>query len=430
MSAIAEYLLLCGATVIGSDIRESTQTAKLCELGAKIYIGHKAENVSGASVVVYNSSIKPNNPELAYAKKIGLKIYGRMEFLNEISKRFKVKIGVAGCHGKTTATAMIGAILSANNEKFLMHVGGNVVDIGNLYFSGNDYFLSEICEFDRNIDKFNAEIACLLNVGYDHADCYKDIYEIQDAYLSYIKRAKFGIVNGDDEYSAKTGLPCLTFGLNDECDIYADDVELKNGRPSFTLNIKNDIPIKINLNVYGLHNVYNALAAAAVAIVLNVPKEKIKEGLENFKGIYRRFEFVGKFNGADVICDYAHHPTEISAALKTVNDLGYNNVCVIFQPHTYSRTKALKKEFAESLSVAENLFIYKTFPAREEYDADGSAESLFKELKNAKGFFQCADDVKKRLQQGVGTGDAVLVLGAGDLYDEFKVMLSKDGQGS
>ncbi|MBQ9481810.1 MAG: UDP-N-acetylmuramate--L-alanine ligase, partial [Clostridia bacterium] len=309
MSAIAEYLIKKGCFVSGSDLTDGFETKKLRSLGARIFIGHDGKNVFGSDAVIYNSAVKPDNPELYAARKLGLPVVDRVAFLNKIADGFSLKIGVAGCHGKTTATAMLAGVLRQARKKFLMHLGGEDIDCGNMYFSGNDIFLTEVCEFNRNIDRFDTDVSCVLNVGFDHADCYRDIEDIKNAYYYFLDRSDFRIVNADDEYLSRYGKDALSFGLY-RGDIIARNVSLNGGMPEFQVKYGGK-DLKINLSVYGEHNVYNALCAVAAGKLLGISGETVAEGLERFKGIKRRFEKTGYINGAEVVCDYAHHPTEL-----------------------------------------------------------------------------------------------------------------------
>ena len=416
MSAIAKYLHFSGFIVSGSDAHPGRLTEELIRLGIKVFPYHGAENVTCADAVIYNSAIKPDNPELIEARRRGIQTIGRMDFLSAISKRFKTSVGIAGCHGKTTATAMLSHVLLRANKKFAMTVGGEDNFLGNFYYSGDDLFVSEICEFDRNTDKFSANIACVLNVGYDHADCYKNIYDIRDTYFSFLNRAECRVVNGNDGFLSEYPSYDIVFGVGKGFDVSASDIRLCGGKAEFTVKCGNDYAL-FKPNAYGEHNVYNALAAASLALRLGVGLVATSEALGNFSGIKRRFENTGRLYGADVICDYAHHPTEIKASLETAKKLGYNRIFTIFQPHTYTRTKALMEEFSAALSKAPNPSVYATYAAREEYDAAGSAKALFDTLPNAENYFDNAESMFSYLSKKITPGDLVLVLGAGDIYD-------------
>ncbi len=423
MSAIAKHLIREGFEVSGSDAAENEETATLCKLGAAVYHGHSPANVAGADVVVYNSAIKEDNPELSAARMSGVEVLGRMDFLRRISSGYEKTVGIAGCHGKTTATAMLAGILAADGRGFFSHIGGEDVNLGNYHYSGKEIFLTEVCEFARNIEKMPVEYACLLNVGFDHADCYRDIEDLKAAYFSYLDRAKVRIVNADDEYIKTYTGNVLGFGMGANACCRAENLRIENALPVFDLCL-NGKRACVRLNAAGVHNVYNALAAALAAHALKTPFSSIVSGLEAFSGLKRRFEHIGTFHGAEVICDYAHHPDEIRAAIAAARALGKGEPVVVFQPHTYTRTAALMDGFVSALSQAAEVYIYKTFAAREEYSEKGSAKALFSSLPAARGYFDNEEELYEGLKGKIKAGDVLLVLGAGDIYYTVKKMVS------
>ncbi|MBP5193646.1 MAG: UDP-N-acetylmuramate--L-alanine ligase, partial [Clostridia bacterium] len=311
-SAIAKHLLSRGFEVSGSDLICGAEIRELKKLGAKIYIGHDASNVIGADEVVYNSAVGEDNVELKYARDNGLPTSDRIDFLRNLSEKFGVSLGVAGCHGKTTATAMIANVLFASDYKFLAHIGGEDNNFGNYFYNGDDIFLTEVCEFNRNIRRLPAKIACVLNVGFDHADCYRDLEDLKGVYREFLNGAEFRVVNADDENLRGSKENVFTYGIGNEADFNAENIAQSAEGISFRVRYKNgEIPIKIK--AFGRHNVYNALCAVAACKFLKIPDKTIAEGLGRFAGIKRRFETVGRINGARVVCDYAHHPEEIAA---------------------------------------------------------------------------------------------------------------------
>ena len=417
MSAIAKYILSEGGIVCGSDVRKSRIIDDLQRLGVNIFIGHNGANIKGYEAVIVNSAIAEDNPELLYARALGLKIYSRAEFLSSIMGDFSLSAGIAGCHGKTTATAMLSNICKAAGREFLAHIGGEDILLGNHYYSGKEIFIGEICEYKRNIDKFFVDVACVLNVGYDHADCYSNLNEVVSVYYAFLDRAKIRIINVDDGVLSKYGKASITYGLVNEADFFAKDVYYDGATLSFTLCAKGKY-FNITMGVIGEHNVYNALAASATAYALGIDLEYVVKGLNAFKGIKRRFEFVGYINSARVICDYAHHPKEIASAIKTARGITKGRLIVVFQPHTYSRTKALMSEFLECFNGVDDLSIFKEYAARESFDAAGSAKSLYNNLITAKNYFNDIFELKKYLHKAACTGDTVLMLGAGDIYEK------------
>ncbi len=420
MSGLAEYFLSVGFTVSGSDREDSYRIKKLISLGAKIQIGHNVDLVKTAQAVVYNDAISVENPELKYAKENGIYILSRAEALKMVCENFCDVVGVAGCHGKTTATCMIAHIFNAKNLKFTAHIGGEDLKLGNCVIRGNDVFLSEVCEFKKNIDKFSPDFAVCLNVGVDHMDCYKTQSELFNSYISFVKRGYKSIISQDDAilstYNHNNG---LTFSSKKEAFVQAKNIRQNRGKYSFDLFVKGKKKGKIRLSVFGRHNVDNALAASTLAISMGIEFKYIKRGLKNFVGVVRRFESLGQLGKGQVICDYAHHPTEILASIKTAKEWAKGKVFVLFQPHTYSRTVFLKEEFISVLKDIENLGLYKTFSARENYIEGGSAYDLCQNLVGCEYF----EDVEKALvyyKERLGKNDILLVLGAGDLYYMIK----------
>lgn len=425
MSSLARYLHGIGFCVSGSDIAESKNLDKLREEGIMVYIGHSSENVAGKDVVIYSDAISEANPELMEAKANKLYILRRGELLKIVSENFKKKIGVCGCHGKTTATCMLAHVFDEANERFTAHIGGFDLKFGNFVSKGNKYFISEVCEYKKNLDNFDADFAVCLNAEADHLDCYKNREELRDTYFGFLKRAYKAIICHDDKtLSGYNGDNIVTFGLNPESDFRAANITEKEGRYSFDLYVFGVKSDSVKLKVFGGHNVLNSLAVFACAYLCGIDLKTIRRGLENFRGVERRFENIGSINGAEVIADYAHHPTEIAEAVKTINEAKSGRVFVVFQPHTFSRTIFLKEQFVKVLSDVQNLSVYKTYPAREKYIEGGSAEELAKLLPSAT-YYDRAEQLLAYLYSVAKKGDTVLVLGAGDLEGIIRKSVGK-----
>ncbi len=426
MSSLANYLIEMGFNVSGSDIMPSLYTERLAEKGCKIYIGHSEKNIDGAQVIVYNSAIGEENAELKAARENKLFILSRAELLKMVSENFKTSIGVCGCNGKTTVTCMLAHIFKRANARFTAHIGGYDNSLTNSYVSGSEYFISEVCEYKKNIAQFKATVGVCLNTGEDHLECYTDKDELIGCYFNFLKQAETAVVFAEDEnlknYKNKNA---VTFGYGENCDYAIGKVVSKRGKYSFDLKLKSGETIRINLNVYGRHNVINAAAAAAAAAECNISPHAIKRGIESFNGTMRRFEKIGSVSGSVIIADYAHHPEEITAALSTADEVCGGELYVIFQPHTYTRTLLLKDEFASALSGVKNLVIYKTFAAREEYIAGGSAYELYNAMGKRGVYISDADALIEYIKSKAKRGDTFLVLGAGDLYDLLKRRLKK-----
>lgn len=425
MSALAKYCLSSGFSVSGSDRTSNERLLELEKLGAKIFVGHSENNLDGVHVVVFSDAIDENNPELKRAKELGCYVLSRAELLNMIAENFGTVIGVAGCHGKTTVTSMLAHIFIKANVPFTAHVGGEDSVYGNFINRGHEVFLSEVCEFKKNLNRFTADIAVCLNTGKDHMDCYESEEELKNTYLDFIKRGYKSIIGvNDDVLNEYKGANKIGFSIYNESKFTAKNLKEERGVYSFDLFIKGKKITKIKLNVYGEHNVKNALASIACAYEVGIPIRKIKAGLKSFKGVKRRYEQIGKINGCDVIADYAHHPTEISACLKLAEERCKGQLFVVFQPHTYSRTVFLKEEFIEVLNKVNNLSLFKTYSARENYMAGGGAKDL-SDLLTSSAYFEDEKELVETLKKKVRKNDLVLILGAGDLYDKIKAILSR-----
>ena len=414
MSGLAFFLQKQGFCVAGSDIAAGSMTAKLEDAGIRVHYGHAPERISIADAVIVNSAIAEDDPELVEARRRNIPVYGRAELLHLVSSCFENSIGIAGCHGKTTATAMCAHVLEECSGSCSAHIGGEDLDYGNFHLGGEKYFVTEACEYKGNFLKLEPDLAVVLNTDKDHLECYGNAENLRAAYAEFARRADGAIVCGEDEIVHMVR-PALTFGMSDKFDVSASNVRSVGGKYSFHLRICGETFDKIKLNAYGRHNIYNALAAAAVAEYYGYPPSFAAEGLKKFRGIRRRFEPIGKMNGAELIADYAHHPREIAAALNTAREICGGKLFVVFQPHTYSRTKLLFDDFVSVLSGVEELVIYKTYPAREYFDAAGSALTLSESLPNSL-YIESVRELEIYLRCSLGAGDVVLFLGAGDIY--------------
>ena len=351
-------------------------------------------------------------------------VLSRAEALNTVAENFSDVVGVCGCHGKTTVTCMLAHIFSCAKINFTAHIGGSDVKFGNFIMQGNDVFLSEVCEFKQNINKFNADYAVCLNVGKDHMDCYGSENELYNAYASFAKRAYKSVINKKDKYLSSLSLNnSIGFSDSGEGEFSAKNIRSKKGRYSFDLYKNKELKAKIKLSVYGRHNVENALAAASCALCMGIDSIHVKKGLNSFIGVARRFERIGKIGGAEVIADYAHHPTEIEACLKASREISRGEIYVVFQPHTYTRTLYLKSEFLSVLSKVENLSLFKTFSTRESYQKGGGAYDLHLLLDKSL-YFEDLSAMLCYYKSKLKRKDILLVLGAGDLYGIVKKHLN------
>lgn len=411
MSALAKFFITLGFIVSGSDNQSSQIINELIEKGVKIYKEHNFKNLEIVDIVVYNNAIKKDNPELEYALKNSL-VFSRGELLREISNNFNCCIGIAGCHGKTTASCMISNTLK-DKYKIFSHLGGEDKNLGNYYFDGNEVMISEVCEYAKNINLFNSSVAVCLNIGFDHHDCYKNYSELISSYYNFLDRADTKIVNNDDIYlSEYKSINKITYGINRTADFMAKNIVIKQNKIKFDLYNYAEKICTFEIEGICKHNVYNALATICAGKVMGQSYGEIKNKLKEFKGVCRRMEKLAEISGKEFFADYAHHPEEIGSTLHSFNDIyGKKNTLIIFQPHTFSRTKSLFNDFIKVLKN-NNLILYKTYPARETEDMGYSAKYLsqFVKCEYAETQEQLFNLIKKSHKK------RVLFMGAGDIY--------------
>lgn len=413
MSALARLLASWGKKVGGSDICESVFTRSLEECGIKICIGEECDDISHFDVIVYTDAVPYGNLQLCEARRLQKIIISRGRFLGLVSKKFGSVIAVAGCHGKTTCTSMLAHIFKAAQKNFCAHIGGRDLEFSNFYIDGMDYFITEACEYKKNFLFLKPDVAIILNSKPDHMECYGSEEELKECYRAFAGPADVKVSLYGDPVAEG-----LKFGINKNADYAARKICGVNGKYSFYVYEGGYELGKVALNVYGKHNILNALAALAAARSAQIGFNDIKAGLAQFKGVERRFEKLGEIGGAEVIADYAHHPDEIRATLGTVKKITRGNIYVIFQPHTYSRTKLLLNQFIRVLSPQQNLLIYRTYAAREYYDDGGSALTLSQKIKKSR----YGDDERDIADfvSNAAPGDCIIFLGAGDIYDIAK----------
>lgn len=416
MSALAKYLYGRGLAVSGSDIAVNEEITQLEELGIPVTIGHSTDRVTGARAVVYTDAISQNDPELKRAKLLDIPVFSRMELLNEITREFSFIIAVAGSHGKTSTTSMCAHILAKSNKPFAAHIGGRDAVFDNFYANGNRFFLTEACEYKKNILRLSGvNTAVWLNCDNDHMECYKNSEDLRNTFYEFALRAERSVVNGEDK-NIRIPPNAVRFAINaPDCDYTAVSLRQSGERYAFTVMERGEKLCRVKLRVAGRFHVNNALAAVAAMRLNGLEAEEIRAGLESFEGVKRRFEKIGTYRKAEFICDYAHHPAEIKKVLELANKRKRRNVYVIFQPHTYSRTEFLMREFAEVLSAVDRPVIYKTYAAREAYSEAGNAFTLHKNIKNSL-YAESVRELEVFIKRNVSAGDTVLFLGAGDIY--------------
>ena len=430
MSGLAEILMKEGFTVSGSDNKESSLTDHLTDKGAVIFYGQKASNIiDGINVVVYTAAIHEDNEEFMEAKRQGLPMLSRAELLGQLMTNYDTPIAVSGTHGKTTTTSMLSHIFLAGDMDPTISVGGILKSIhGNIRVGSSGLFVTEACEYTNSFLHFFPKISVILNIDADHLDFFKDLDDIRHSFRLFAELLPEDgtlVINGDIENLSyiTDGLACrvVTFGREASLDYSASDIQYdEQGNASFDL-IRHGIPSgHVTLSVGGEHNVYNALSAIAVADLLGVSAETIQEGLLSFHGTDRRFEYKGEFNGITVIDDYAHHPTEIEATLKSAAHYPHRELWCIFQPHTYTRTKALFDEFAQALSHTDHLILADIYAARETDTLGISSEQLAR----AAASYGCDaiylpsfDEIEKYVRDHCQSGDLLITMGAGDVVN-------------
>jgi UDP-N-acetylmuramate--alanine ligase len=429
MSGIAEVLRNYGLEVSGSDLAASEATRHLEGLGVQISIGHDPAHVEGVNLVVRSSAISDDNPEIIAARRLGITVVRRAEMLAELM-RLKYGIAVAGTHGKTTTTSLVGTLLTEAGLDPTVIVGGRLRVSGTGARIGKSrYLVAEADEFDRSFLRLFPVLAVITNIEADHLDTYRDLGEILSAFEEFAHRVPFfgQIIACLDDRNVQGLLPHLlehrvvTYGFSPQADLMAVDVETHEGVSELTVrHVQKGELGRLKLPLPGRHNVQNALAAVAVALALGLPFKAISRGLGAFKGVHRRFERLGSFQGAAVVDDYAHHPAEVIATLSAARQVYPRaRLHAVFQPHLYSRTQQLAKEFGRALLAADFAWVTGIYGSRERPLAGVSGE-LIVEAARASGHRNvryCADwrELPERLREAVQPGDVVLTLGAGDI---------------
>ncbi len=436
MSGLAEVLLNSGFRVSGSDAKASPLTDRLASLGAQIMIGQRAENIlPDTDCVVYTAAIHPDNPELRAAAEQNIPLLTRAELLGQLMRNYKTSVAVAGTHGKTTTTSMCTHILLEADLDPTVSVGGILPSIGgNIRVGGSETFVTEACEYTNSFLSFFPTIELILNIDADHLDFFKDL---DDIIASFRRFAELLGEEGTLIISADTAgfdtvtkdLPAeiITFSMEGNADYTAADLSTDDrGCYSFTCLEKGSAIGSFTLKVPGIHNVANALAAIALGRKLGLDADVIRRGLLSFAGTDRRFEYKGSVCGASVFDDYAHHPTEITATLRAAQGMPHKKLWVAFQPHTYSRTKALLPEFADALTLADHVIVAEIYAARETDTLGISSADLMQEIRS-KGTeaetFATFDEIEAYLKSHLEEGDMLITMGAGNIVEVGEHML-------
>ncbi len=436
MSGIAELLLNLGYRVSGSDIAMSDVTERLKRLGGRIYQGHCAENIKDVDVVVTSSAIKSGNPEVNAALEAAIPVIPRAEMLAELM-RLKYSIAVAGAHGKTTTTSMVAAVLGAGGLDPTVVIGGKLKSINtNAVLGGGDYIVAEADESDGSFLKFSPTIAVVTNIDLEHVDFYKNIERIQSVFLDFIHRVPFyGLaVLCLDNPRIQEIIPHIkkrytTYGLNAQADYQAKEIFFDGTRSRFSVFRGESFIGEILLNLPGVHNVCNSLAAIAVGFELGIEFACIKSALETIEGVQRRLEFKGEFNGVMVMDDYGHHPTEIKTTLEAVRkSWPQRRLIVLFQPHRYTRTQALFDEFTRSFYQCDVLVLLPIYAAGEDKIDGVDSRRLYEGIKQHGHkdvcFFDDMAAAAAHVRNIAEQGDIVLTLGAGDVWKAGAMLLA------
>ena len=428
MSALARILVQKGINVSGSDIKESELTKKLEGEGIEVKYTQVAENITpDIDHVVYTAAISKDNPEFKKAQELNIPLVNRASLLSDIMKGYKYSIGVSGTHGKTSTTSMLSHILIEAKKDPTISVGGMLPLIGgNLKIGKEEFFLTEACEYTNSFLELSPNVEVILNIEADHLDFFKDLDDIRKSFKKFIaKLDDNGILVINEKISNKEELldgfsgKVYSFGLGKGY-VNAKNINYDfEGKAEFDLYVEDKFTGKIKLSVYGEHNILNALAAIATGMALDISLEDIKRGLEGYGGVHRRFEVKGTVKGLTVIDDYAHHPGEIEATIEAAKKLKYKRLCVVFQPHTYSRTKALLEDFARVLSKADLVVLADIYAAREK-DTLGVSSKDIETLINKKSqkayYFPTFDEIESFVLSKLDKGDICITMGAGDIY--------------
>lgn len=425
MSPLAEVLVGAGLIITGSDMAHSEKTEHLQQMGVKIYFGHRAENIEpDTQFVIRTAAVHDDNPEIRRAHEMGIPVYERAQAWGTIMKDYRNALCISGTHGKTTTTSMCTHILMAAEKDPTVMIGGTLpmLHAGHRVGQG-DTIVLESCEYCDSFLNFFPTIAVILNIEEDHLDYFTEgLPAIQRSFRRFAETVpENGLVvaNLEDKNTmdALQGIDreVITFGLTEVADIYAKDLKFSGASTTFDVYCFGEKLTDVTLHVPGLHNVRNALAAIAGTIRLGVGATAVKYGLAGFNGAGRRFEYKGKYNGADVYDDYAHHPSALKVTLDAVDRLGYKRVIVVFQPHTYSRTLALFDDFVTELRRPDVTYLAEIYAARETNTMGVSSRDLAAKINGAK-YFADFDEIVQDLRKYVQPGDIVLTIGAGDVY--------------
>ena len=434
MCPLAEVLAGMGLQVQGSDMSESDTVRQLRAQGIPVAVGHSAENLKDCALVIRTAAIHDDNPEIAGAIARGIPVYERAQAWGAIMQHYQNAVCISGTHGKTTTTSMATHIFMAAQADPTVMIGGTLPLLHSGYRVGRgDTIILESCEYCNSFLNFFPTVAVILNVEADHLDFFKDLADIEHSFHAFadlVPQRGYIISNADDPGAreAVKGLshPVFTFGIADpDADCTAHNVAFHDGCPTFDVVIHGETYAHVELHIAGRHNILNSLAAASAAYVLGIPGSAVEEGLATFHGAGRRFERKGTFHGADVFDDYAHHPAELHALLTTAQSMGYERVIYAFQPHTYTRTKALFDDFVRELQLPDVTILAEIYAAREKNDIGISSQDLAAKIPGAV-YCSTLDQVADQLAELARPGDLILTVGAGDIFRAGEKLLERN----
>ncbi len=437
MSGIASILIEEGIKVTGSDMQEGKSVEMLRSKGINVFIGENAGLVDNADIVVYTAAISEANKELIRAKELNKELYERAKFLGLLTKEYKNVICISGTHGKSTTTGMISTCFIKDDKNPTIQIGAFLPIIHSNYKTGSkDYFIMESCEYVDSFLSFYPTSAVILNIDDDHLDYFKNIDNVKKSFSKFahlLPKDGFLVLNKDDNNTMSIDMPdanILTYGIENDANLVAKNISYDNfGYPIFDIYYNNELFLNVKLNVFGRHNIYNALASALICIIYNLNKENIKEGLESYTGVERRFELLGKYNNALVYDDYAHHPTEIRSTYNSCKNIKCNQNWAIFQSHTYSRTYEHLNEFADVLKNFDNIVIAPIYPARETNIWGVKEEELVNLIKKDNKnviYIDSFDKIVDYLKENVKENDLVITIGAGPINKVGNKLVGKE----
>lgn len=431
MAPLAEVLHGAGMVVTGSDMREGASVEHLRSLGIPVAIGHRAENLGESELVIRTAAVHDGNPEIASARARGIPVFERAQAWGAIMKGYRNALCISGTHGKTTTTSMCTHIAMAAGLDPTVMIGGTLPLLGAGHRVGKgDTIILESCEYCNSFLSFFPTVAVILNIEADHLDFFKDLDDVEHSFRRFADLVPPGgliIANQDDPNTMHTlegeDRPVMTFGL-EKGEVHAANLSWQTGRAAFDILYREEPFAHVSLLVPGVHNVKNALAAAAAAIALGVPGDAVERGLGQFRGAGRRFEHKGSYHGAEIFDDYAHHPGELRALLNAARSMGYERIVCAFQPHTYTRTAALFNDFVEALKVPDITLLAEIYAARETNDIGISSKDLADQIPGSH-YYATLPEVTEALRALARPGDLVLTVGAGDIYTAGEALLKK-----